>query len=215
MHKDAATLKRSTWFVLLAAGLIVHAALGAKLGAAEPSPGGKNAATAQKGPAGSAKSMITQKEALPAQLPVAVRDMIDAIMSAVHSGRIEELSTAVDWNEMKPDLAPEGPVADPIAYWKNISADGNGRSILAVLGNLLQTTPSSIAAGKDIENNKVFIWPGFSDNALSKLTPAEEVDLYRLAPAAEAAVMKAKGKYTGWRLAIGADGTWHSFRKID
>ncbi len=141
--------------------------------------------------------------------------MIDAIMSAVHSGRIEELSTAVDWNEMKPDLAPDGPVADPVAYWKNISADGNGRAILAVLANLLQTAPSSIAAGKDIENNKVFVWPGFADKPLGKLTAAEEVDLYRITSAADAAAMKAKGKYTGWRLAIGADGTWHSFRKTD
>lgn len=215
MHKDAATLNRSTLVVLLAAGLIVHAALGASLFASEPPRGGKNAATAAKGPASTAKSSIAQNETVPAQLPVAVRDMIDAIMSAVHSGRIEELSTAVDWNEMKPDLAPEGPVADPVAYWKGISADGNGRTILAVLANLLQTAPSNIAAGKDVENNRVFVWPGFADKPLGKLRPAEEVDLYRIAPAADAAAMKAKGKYAGWRLAIGADGTWHSFRKID
>ena len=34
-----------------------------------------------------------------------------------------------------------------------------------------------------------------------------------LVPPAEAKEMVANGKYTYWRIAIGADGTWHSFRK--
>lgn len=72
-----------------------------------------------------------------------------------------------------------------------------------------------LAAGKDVENNRVFVWPGFADKPLAKLTPSEEVELYRLASAGDVAAMKAKGKYAGWRLAIGADGTWHSFRKVD
>ena len=27
--------------------------------------------------------------------------------------------------------------------------------------------------------------------------------------------MQANKRYTGWRLAIGADGTWHSFKTVD
>jgi hypothetical protein len=39
------------------------------------------------------------------------------------------------------------------------------------------------------------------------------VELLRLVPASAAREMKEKGKYTHWRLVIGADGTWHALRK--
>ncbi len=211
MRNDAATVTRSTSVVLLATACLVYGALAASVSAAGP---GQPTKSQSKGD-NAAKQGIVPVETTGKALPAAVRDMLDAIMSAVHSGRIEDLSTAVDWNEMKPDLAPGGPVADPIAYWKAQSADGQGRSILAALGNLIETRPGTLAAGKDVENSRVFVWPGFADKPLAKLSPAEEVELYRLAPPAEVAAMKAKGKYAGWRLAIGADGTWHSFRKVD
>lgn len=214
MRNDAATVTRSIAVVLLAAAWLVYGALAADVSAADPGKAGKGTGGVPKA-GGPAKAGTSPADGGGKTLPAAVRDMLDAIMSAVHSGRIEELSTAVDWNEMKPDLAPEGPVADPVAYWKAQSADGQGRSILAVLGNLIETSPATTPAGKDVENNRVFVWPGFADKSLAKLTAAEEVELYRLAPAADVAAMKAKGKYAGWRLAIGADGTWHSFRKID
>lgn len=211
MRNDAATVTRSTSVVLLAATCLVYGALAASVSAAGPGQPAKSHSQGNN----AAKPGIVPSETTGKALPAAVRDMLDAIMSAVHSGRIEDLSTAVDWNEMKPDLAPGGPVADPIAYWKTQSADGQGRSILAALGNLIETRPGTLAAGKDVENSRVFVWPGFADKPLAKLSPAEEVELYRLAPPAEVAAMKAKGKYAGWRLAIGADGTWHSFRKVD
>jgi hypothetical protein len=50
---------------------------------------------------------------------------------------------------------------------------------------------------------------------LNKLTPRQEVELLRLVPASMAREMKEKGKYTHWRLVIGADGTWHALRKGD
>ena len=65
----------------------------------------------------------------------------------------------------------------------------------------------------DIENNQLFVWPYFAEMPLGQLTPRQEVELLRLVPAAAAREMKEKGKYTGWRLVIGADGTWHAFRK--
>jgi hypothetical protein len=36
----------------------------------------------------------------------------------------------------------------------------------------------------------------------------------RLLGAATARELKAKGRYSWWRIAIGADGVWHSFRKM-
>jgi hypothetical protein len=69
--------------------------------------------------------------------------------------------------------------------------------------------------GRDIENNRLYIWPYFSEIPLAGLTPAQEVELLRLVPVAAAKAMRDKGRYTHWRLAIGADGAWHTFRKDD
>src|SRR6185295_8645441 len=115
-----------------------------------------------------------------AELPGPVQEMREAILSAVSSGRIEELRQAYDLNELKPDLAAE-PVADPVTFWREISADGRGLEVLAALG---------------------------------ALTSAQEVEFMRLLGAATARELKQKGRYSSWRIAIGADGVWHSFRKI-
>jgi hypothetical protein len=138
--------------------------------------------------------------------------MREAILSAVRSGRIEDLRHAYDLNELKPDLGPEA-VGDPIAYWKKISGDGEGREILAALGEILDTGYVAVPLGRDLENNRIYVWPYLAEVPLDKLTPAQDVELLRLVAPATAKQMKTTGKYTYWRIAIGADGTWHSLRK--
>ena len=101
---------------------------------------------------------------------------------------------------------------DPIAFWKQQSADGEGRQILAVLSEILAGPAVRIGAGTSGER---FVWPALAETDLGKLTPAQEVQLYRLVPHAEAAALRAGKRWTWWRLAIGADGTWHSFLKAD
>jgi len=71
----------------------------------------------------------------------------------------------------------------------------------------------ALPLGRDLENNRIYIWPYFAEVPLAKLTPAQEVELLRLVPPAAVKAMRAAGRYTHWRLAIGADGTWHSFRR--
>ncbi len=144
-------------------------------------------------------------------LPRGVVEMVEAILGAVLSGRIADLADAVDWNEMKPDLGPSF-VSDPIAYWKSISKDGDGRDILDVLGKLLADKPLVVPFGKDIENNRLFVWPAFADKPMSKLTPAELDAVRALTSPERLDAMRAADRYSGWRLVIGADGTWHSFR---
>jgi hypothetical protein len=41
------------------------------------------------------------------------------------------------------------------------------------------------------------------------------VQLYRIATPAEVKAMIAKKRWIGYRIAIGAEGTWHSFQKTD
>lgn len=147
-----------------------------------------------------------------AKLPAPVLEMREAILSAVRSGLIEDLRVAFELNELKPDLGAE-PGPDPVAYWKKISGDGEGRELLAILAELLEAGYVAVPLGRDLENNRIYVWPYFAEIPLSKLTPAQQVELLRLVPPSAAKEMMANGKYTYWRIAIGADGTWHSFRK--
>jgi hypothetical protein len=147
-------------------------------------------------------------------LPGPVEEMREAILAAARSGRIEDLQVPLDWNELKPDIAPKL-VDDPIAFWKKKSGDGEGREILAVLANILQMRPAELPLGKDLENNIVYVWPYLAEAKLDQLTPAEEVDLLRLVSPETAKAMRKANKWMWWRLTIGADGTWHSFKMAE
>jgi hypothetical protein len=147
-----------------------------------------------------------------AKLPAPVAEMREAILAAVRSGNIDELRHAFELNELQPELGPE-PVGDPVAYWKKISGDGEGREVLAVLAEILDAGYVAVPLGRDLENNRIYVWPYFAEVPLQKLTPAQQVELLRLVPPAAAKEMMQTGKYTYWRLAIGADGVWHHFRK--
>jgi hypothetical protein len=147
-----------------------------------------------------------------AKLPAPVAEMREAILAAVRSGKIDELRHAYELNELKPELGPES-VSDPVAHWKKISGDGEGLEVLAALGEILDAGYAAVPLGRDLENNRIYVWPYFAEVPLRKLTPAQQVELLRLVPPAAAKEMLQTGKYTYWRLAIGADGTWHHFRK--
>jgi hypothetical protein len=146
-------------------------------------------------------------------LPGPVQDMREAILSAVATGRIEDLRYAWELNELKPDLGADLAGGDPVAHWKQISGDGEGREVLAVLAEVLEAGCAVVPLGRDLENNRIYVWPRFAETDLAKLDPAGEVQLLRLIPPAAARQMRATGKYTHWRLGIGADGTWHFFRR--
>jgi hypothetical protein len=147
-----------------------------------------------------------------AKLPAPVAEMREAILAAVRSGKIDELRHAYELNELKPELGPES-VSDPVAHWRKISADGEGLEVLAALAEILDAGYVAVPLGRDLENNRIYVWPYFAEVPLQKLTPAQQVELLRLVPPAAAKEMLQTGKYTHWRLAIGADGTWHHFRK--
>ena len=111
-------------------------------------------------------------------------------------------------NELKPDLGAE-PAGDPVAYWKKVSGDGEGREVLAVLSQILEAGYVVLPLGRDLENNRIYIWPYFAEVPLGKLTPAQEVELLRLVPPAAAREMKGTGgTLTGaWPSAPTAHGT--------
>lgn len=139
-----------------------------------------------------------------------VREMLDAIREAITSGQIEDLRIAVELNELKPAVGA-GPGIDVITHLKSRSTDGQGYAALAVLSSLLDGPPVRLPLGRDLENNRVWIWPAFAETPLAKLTSAEHVALRKLVPEPALSAMLASGKYIGPRLVIGHDGVWHIF----
>lgn len=145
-------------------------------------------------------------------LPAPVLEMREAILSAVRSGRIEDLRIAVEMNELKP-LVAETAVDDPIAHWQRVSSDGEGKEILGVLERILDAGYVTLPLGRDIENNRVYVWPYFVAVAPDRLSPAQEAELLRIVPSASLEEMKQAGRYNFYRLGIAADGTWHFFMR--
>lgn len=208
MRKSARTACSVLGSLVLALLMLVHCLDGAMPALAQAGKGKSD--SAKKQPARSAADLEIGYGT--AKLPAPVAEMREAILAAVRSGKIAELRHAYELNELKPELGPE-PVGDPVAHWKKISGDGEGLEVLAVLAEILDAGYVVLPLGRDIENNRIYVWPYFAEVPLQKLTPARQVELLRLVPPAVAKEMLQTGNYTYWRLAIGADGTWHHFRK--
>jgi hypothetical protein len=139
-------------------------------------------------------------------LPDPVKRMLDRIATAAQSGEIENMRPVYESNELKPMVA-DTLVSDPIALWKKQSADGTGRDILAAMLNVMSSGYAKVGKGQD----EMYVWPYFAETGLSALNPAQEVELYRVAPRERVAEMKKAGKYSYYRLGIAANGVWHYF----
>ena len=90
--------------------------------------------------------------------------MRETLLAAVQSGQIEELRHAYDLNDLKPDLGA-GSKGDPVAQWKKVSGDGEGREVLAALSLILEAGYVVLPLGRDLENNRLYIWPYFAEVA--------------------------------------------------
>lgn len=129
------------------------------------------------------------------------------ILTAARSGDIEALRPVLEANELKPTVSFGG-AEDPVQFWKQTSRDGQGREIMAVLSEILEMDFVVRDAGT---SNEMYIWPYLAEMSLGKLTPAQQIDLYRLVTPEQAKAMKLFGGYIHYRLGIGRDGTWHYF----
>lgn len=138
--------------------------------------------------------------------------MREAILAAARSGDIEALRPVIEWNELPPDVG-SATVSDPIAHWKRVSADGEGREILAIVISILELPPAIVGGGG--AGPERFVWPGLAEVAPDTLTPAQEVQLLRLMPPAEVKALRTSKTWKWYRLSIGADGTWHSFARAE
>jgi hypothetical protein len=163
---------------------------------------GISAATAAVEAPGQAPEVLYDFDALPAP----VKRMLEQIAVAAESGEIENMRPVFESNELKP-MVTTAFVEDPIAFWKKGSADGTGRDVLAAMLDVI--TSGFVRAGQG--QDEMYVWPYFAETDLAKLTPSQEVELYRVVPPERAVSMKKAGKYGYYRLGISPTGVWHYF----
>lgn len=140
-------------------------------------------------------------------LPKAVAAMREAILKAARSGDLERLRPVIESNELTPVFSFGGGT-DPIAFWKKDSEDGKGRTVLARMVEILNMPYTIEDEGTD---HAIYIWPYLYSLDFNELTPAQEVDVYRLVPAEKLKSMRSLGSYYWYRLGISRDGTWQFF----
>jgi hypothetical protein len=149
-------------------------------------------------------------------LPPQVRRMRGMILDAARSGDSEALRKPIEWNEVPPSFGKgvqaggRGPAmaAELIRLFRERSGDGDGRETMGQLLNLLAVGYARVAPGS---RQEMFVWPYFAALDPRLLSPEQEVDAYRVLHAAAVREWREKGRYPGWRLGIGPDGTWHYF----
>lgn len=142
----------------------------------------------------------------PGTLPDPVQRMLSEIISAAQSGNLEAMRRVLESNELKPMVAAAH-VRDPITYWKTQSADATGRDVLAAMLNIIAS--GGVLTGKG--HDAMYVWPYFAEAEIARLTPAQQVEFYRIVPPEPAAAIMKSGKYTYYRLGISPAGVWHYF----
>jgi hypothetical protein len=175
----------------------------------QPSAGGSS--TAAEAPSPPPPTPLQEQAANSAlydvsSLPKPVQAMLGRIINAAQSGSLDAVLTAMQLHEIPP-LLTNKVTPDPLAYIRAHSVDGTGHDFLAAMLNVF----ASGFAKKSDGRQTTYIWPYFATRDLTRLTPDEQVDLYRIVPAKQAAAMLKSGKYTYYRAGISADGVWHYF----
>jgi hypothetical protein len=159
-------------------------------------------------------------------LPPNVRRMRALILEAVRSGDSQQLKKPIEINEVPPSFtrnAPHSGNASPaskgpamaaalIQLFRERSGDGAGRETMGQLINILAVGHARTNIGSAQE---MYVWPYFSVLDPRLLTPEQEVDAHRVMSAYTLREWREKGRYPGWRIGIGPDGTWHYFHGAD
>lgn len=142
------------------------------------------------------------------RLPEPVRRMRALIMEACASGDLEALRPLIGPGPNGTQLSFGGPVDDPIAYLQDVSGDGGGQEILAILLEVLDAGFVHLEPGTP---NEIYVWPYFFAMPLEGLTPPQRVELFKIVTAGDYEDMKNFGGYNFYRVGINPDGRWLFF----
>lgn len=141
------------------------------------------------------------------KLPEPVRQMRERIVQAAKTGSIEALRPLIGTGSVTTDLGGDSET-DPIDFLKSLSGDEDGREILAILVDILDSGYVHLKAGTADE---VYAWPYFFAYPLDKLTPPQMVELFQIMTAGDYDDMKSYGAYIFYRVGITPDGKWRFF----
>lgn len=142
-----------------------------------------------------------------ADMPPPVLATRQKLIDAAKSGDLEKLRALMN-EQPEPPAVALGDPGDPIEYLKALSADADGREILAILLEVMEMGFSHVGEGTEEE---LYVWPYFAEYPLEALTPEQLVELFTLLTAADYEDMKSYGSYTFFRVGISPDGRWRFF----
>lgn len=144
----------------------------------------------------------------PARLPTPVRRLREQIMEAAATGDPAALQPIIDANGEPPAFSYNDIGEDPIAYLKSLSADPEGREILAVLIEMLEAGYVHVGEGTP---NEMYVWPYFAHYPVDRLTGPQIVELLKIVYPGDYEDMKIYGAYLFYRVGLAPDGTWRYF----
>lgn len=142
-----------------------------------------------------------------ADMPEAVRKTWAALRDAARLGDIEALLPLIEAQPSPPTFAFDD-IEKPIFYLKSLSGDQEGREILAIL---LEVLDSGFVLADPDTPEAMYLWPYFARYPLEDLTPEQMVEMFTLLTAGDYQDMLSYGAYIFFRVGISPDGAWHFF----
>lgn len=141
-------------------------------------------------------------------LPEPVRRMREKIMEACRGGDLEALRPLIGMSPETTQFSLGESDQDPIAFLKEISGDGEGQEILAILYEVLDAGFVQLDVGTPRE---LYVWPYFFAVPLEGLNAAQRVELFKIVTAGDYEDMKTYGAYNFYRVGISPEGEWVFF----
>jgi len=142
-------------------------------------------------------------------LPEPVRRTRAQLIEAARSGELEALRPLIRTEgEEATELSLGGIEGDPIEHLRQMSGDGEGQEILAILQEVLEAGYVHTDIGTE---NEIYLWPYFFAVPLDTLDARQRVELFRLVTAGDYEDMKNFGAYIFYRTGIRPDGSWAFF----
>lgn len=135
-------------------------------------------------------------------LPGPVQATRQKLLEAARTGDIEALRPIFEQQGSPPIVAGFDTVDDPVDHLRLQSGDDEGREILAILVELLES--GHVHTGDP--TGGTYVWPYFAEVPLEELKAAHYVELYRVLTAIDVEEIARVGYYTFFRVGISADG---------
>lgn len=142
------------------------------------------------------------------KLPAPVKMMRQKIIDAAKTGDVNNLKPLLGTSGAPTQLSVSDNVKDPITYLKQLSGDGDGLEIMAIMIDLLNSGYAHLDQGDEEE---IYIWPYFVALPIDKLSKPQLVELFQIMTAGDLEEMKEIGTYSFFRIGITPDGTWRFF----